>query len=240
MTILPPKPGDPNASQDVRDRVLQVAARLVAEGGRAALTTRAVVAAAGIQQPTLYRLFGDKTGLLEAVAEAGLASYVADKASAEPDPDPLLDFRMGWDSHVGFGLAHPALFAIIWGNPDPARVSPAANAGRVALRRKVQALAVAGLLRVSETKAERLTHATCTGVVLALLDMPDDDRDIELASITREAVIQAITFAAPATATPGPAGAAIALRASLAHTTGLTPGERLLLAELLDRISEQA
>ena len=181
-----------------------MAARLLAEGGRDALTTRAVTAAAGIQQPTLYRLFGDKTGLLDAVAEHGLAAYVTQKSVLTPNLDPLMDFREGWDRHVGFGLAHPALFAIIWGNPDPARVSPAAKAGLAALGRKVHVLAVAGLLRVSEARAIGLAHAACTGAVLCILDTPDDTRDPSLAMDAREAVIAAITDASPTTESSQP------------------------------------
>ena len=237
MTNATAYSADPSAGPDVRGRILKAAASLLAEGGRDALTTRAVVAAAGIQQPTLYRLFGDKTGLLDAVAEAGLASYVNSKATGELDPDPLADFRMGWDHHVGFGLAHPAVFAIIWGDPDPTRVSPAAAAGQAVLQRKVRALAVAGLLRVSEVRAVNLAHAACTGAVLALLDVPYGNRDPGLATAAREAVIAAISHTAPITASPGPAGAAIALRASLTQANILTPGERLLLEELLDRVA---
>ena len=41
--------------------------------------------AAGVQPPTLYRLFGDKDGLIDAVAEHVMATYVA--AKSEPiDP----------------------------------------------------------------------------------------------------------------------------------------------------------
>lgn len=235
--VLASFPADDGPLPDARRRILAIAARLLAEGGREALTTRAVTTAAGVQQPTLYRLFGDKTGLLDAVAEHGLAAYVADKTTLTPSLDPLADFRAGWDRHVGFGLAHPALFVIIWGDPDPKRVSPAAEAGQVALRRKVHALATAGLLRLSEERAVRLTHAACTGAVLSMLDMPESVRDPELATDAREAMIAAITHATPVMGKPGPAGAAIALRASLDQVATLTPGERHLLDELLSRIA---
>jgi len=235
--VLASTPTNDGTLPDARGRILAIAARLLAEGGREALTTRAVTAAAGIQQPTLYRLFGNKTGLLDAVAEHGLATYVADKATLASNPDALADFRGGWDRHIGFGLTHPALFAIIWGDPDPTRVSPAAEAGQAALRRKVRALATAGLLRLSEERAVRMTHAACTGAVLSMLDMPERVRDPELATDAREAVIAAITHANPVTRKPGPAGAAIALRASLDQVATLTPGERHLLDELLSRIA---
>lgn len=223
---------------DARNRILAVAARLLAEGGREALTTRAVTSAAGIQQPTLYRLFGDKTGLLDAVAERGLAAYVAQKSALAPASDPLTDFREGWDRHVGFGMAHPALFAIIWGNPDPTRVSSAAEAGQAALRRKVHALAVAGLLRVSESRAVNLAHAACTGAVLTILDTSEDMRDPSLATDAREAVIAAITDAGYIIDHPSQPTAAIAVRATLDQATMLTPGERHLVGELLARLIE--
>ena len=54
-----------------RERIVACAAELLTRGGREALTTRAVASAAEVQQPTIYRLFGDKEGLLEAVAEHG-------------------------------------------------------------------------------------------------------------------------------------------------------------------------
>lgn len=78
-----------NEAQDVRARVLEAASKLIAEGGIAALTTRAVAAAASVQAPTLYRLFGEKRGLLNAVAEHGLAAFVTSKSSAKPHADPV-------------------------------------------------------------------------------------------------------------------------------------------------------
>ena len=88
---------------------------------------RAVVAAAAVQAPTIYRLFGDKRGLLDAVAERSLAAYIAEKSAREPHPDPVQDLRDGWDTHVAFGLAHPGLFAIMSGDPCPHPLSPARN-----------------------------------------------------------------------------------------------------------------
>lgn len=239
---MPPSPAAAatsasHARDDVRGRILAAAARLLAEQGREALTTRAVVEAAGVQQPTLYRLFGDKSGLLDALAEQALATYVADKALAASEPDALADFRAGWDRHVAFGLSHPALFAIIWGSPDSGKVSPAAVAGQVALRRKVHALAEAGLLRVGEDRAVGLTHAACTGAVLTLLDTPVSRRDSDLPVAAREAVVAAITREAPSMDRSGPAGAAITLRASLPRLDVFSPGEQHLLGELLDRIA---
>lgn len=75
------------------------------------MTTRGVAHTAGVQPPTIYRLFGDKDGLLEAVAERVMADFVARKA-AEVDAsadrvDPVTDLRDGWFRQVEFGLANP-------------------------------------------------------------------------------------------------------------------------------------
>ncbi|MFE7720707.1 hypothetical protein ACFU44_16880 [Nocardia rhizosphaerihabitans] len=58
-----------------------------------------------------------------------------------------------------------------------------------------------------------------------------------MSQLAREAVIATITTDVPVAATPGPAGAAVALRALPPKTTALTAGELGLLTELLDRIA---
>ena len=65
------------AGEQPRQRVIEAAIDLLARGGRDAVTTRAVAVAAGLQPPAIYRLFGDKDGLLEAVAEHGFATFLA-------------------------------------------------------------------------------------------------------------------------------------------------------------------
>ena len=235
-----PNPTTDDAEQtgDARTRIVTAAAGLIASGGRDAATTRAVAVAAGVQAPTIYRLFGDKSGLLDAVAEHGLAAYAAGKAMRAPHPDPVQELRNGWDMHVEFGLANPGLFAIMAGDPQPRPPSPAALAGLNILRRRIRSIALAGRLRVSETRAISLLQSVGTGTVLTLLGQPADARDPGLSETAREAVIAAITGEAAASTEPGPRGAAAALRASLDQTPVLTSGERHLLAELLNRITD--
>src|ERR1700681_1025121 len=100
---------------NTRVRIVAAAAPLLTEGGREAVSTRAVSAAAGVQAPTIYRLFGDKQGLLDALATRGWATYLHDKADLKPTADPVQDLRAGWDQHVAFGLANPALYALMYG-----------------------------------------------------------------------------------------------------------------------------
>lgn len=235
------KPDHDLEAQDVRARVLEAAVKLIGEGGVAALTTRAVASAASVQAPTLYRLFGEKRGLLNAVAEHALAAFVAQKAAVEPHPDPVQDLSDAWDSYVAFGLASPAVFAIINELAMPASASPAALAGIAILRERVLRIARAGRLAMPVERAVALIHAAGVGTVATLLALPLNERDGQLSSTARDAVLAAI-LAEPASRADdtGIAPLAVALCSRLGETDNLTPGERLLLAELLDRLSSSA
>lgn len=219
-----------------RERILRATADLLAHGGRQAVTTRAVAADAGVQAPTIYRLFGDKDGLLDALAEQGFEAYLGEKVLRPTDRDPLEDLRAGWDQHVEFGLANPALYALMYGDPRPRPESPANAAAFLVLRAHVRRLAEDGRLRVGEDHAVNLVHAAGCGTVLTLLAVPGDRRDPELSALAREAAIAAITTDAPAVRSSGPVGAAVALRAVLDDAGALTAAERAVLGEWLDRV----
>jgi AcrR family transcriptional regulator len=236
---------EPNlvSSRDrTRAQLVEVAAELLATGGPDAVTTRSVALAAGVQAPAIYRLFGDKGGLLDAVVEHGFASYMARKPPVGTDADPVEGLRAGWELHIGFGLAHPGLFRLMHTalrTPDGRAI---AAAGAEVLRARVHRVAEAGRLRVTERRAVELISAAGTGVVFTLIDQPDDERDEALADTAWASVCAAILTdpsraASPGTS-PGPAAAAVTLRAALPSLTALTPAERALLSDWLDRIAE--
>jgi AcrR family transcriptional regulator len=222
--------------EPTRRRVIEAAADLLAREGADAVTTRAVAAAAEVRAPAIYQHFGDKDGLLEAVAEHGYATFLAAK-QAPPLPDPVEDLRAGWDLAVEFGLTHPALYALMYGHPRRGTTSAAFQAGMRILRDRIHRLAAAGWLRLDEDLAATVIHATARGAVLTWLSRPEADRDPALLTVMREAMISAVTTAEPAVPAPGPSGAARALRATLPEQTTLSAGERHLLGEWLDRLS---
>ncbi|MFF1922679.1 TetR/AcrR family transcriptional regulator [Streptomyces sp. NPDC058221] len=227
---------DAEAAAQPRQRIIEAAAGLLAREGRDAVTTRAVAVAAGVQPPAIYRMFGDKDGLLDAVVEYGFATFLATK-HVDPDPPDLIeDLRGGWDLAVEFGLANPALFTLMYSEPTrPA--SPAFKAGMEILMGRIRRLAAGGWLRVDEGLAAGIIHATARGAVLTWLSLPDDRRDPALLTTLRESMVAAVTHHEPAVQTPGPAGAARALRAALPEQTPLSGAERHLLGEWLDRIA---
>jgi hypothetical protein len=101
----------------------------------------------------------------------------------------------------------------------------------------VHRIATAGRLRIPELRAVQLLHAAGSGTILALLAVPEPERDPALSETAREAVIAAITAKKPVLTTSTPTAAAIALRAVLPDATSLTTAERHLLDEWLARLA---
>jgi AcrR family transcriptional regulator len=238
------KSRDPASPRDrTRAQLVEVAAELLAAQGPDAVTTRSVALAAGVQAPAIYRIFGDKNGLLDAVVQHGFADYMACKPPVDAGGDPVESLRAGWELHVGFGLANPEFFRLIVTALRTPDGRAAAAAGIDVLRGRVHRVAEAGRLRVTERRAVELIHAAGTGVVLTLIDQAEEEREPALADTAWESVCAAIlTDAAAAVTDPARAGlataAAVTLRAALPGLTALTPAERTLFGDWLDRIAE--
>ena len=202
------------------------------------MSTRAVTAAAHIQAPAIYRLIGDMQGLLDAVAVEGFRAHLNSKLDRPPSIDPVEELRAGWDRHVAFGLANPALYRLMYGEPRAGDTPPAAADAKRVLGSLIHRIAEVARLRIGEEHATGLVQAAGRGTTLTLIDLPAEDRDLELSDIAREAVLAAIISDAPTAHEPGPISAAVALRAVLPQTSALTDHERGLMDEWLDRITD--
>lgn len=226
-----------------RNRILKAAFALLAQHGRDAVTTRMVAEAAKVQPPVLYRIFGDKTGLLDAVATYGFSAYLERKQPVGRDKDPVEALRTGWDLHVEFGLTNPELYLLMYAQPKPQAQSPAGRQSFEMLREHVQRVAAAGRLRVSVTRACALYHAAAVGLVLSLLASLPEDRDLSLSTAVRENALNGITTDAVNDLDPTVTTTANQLRVLLASTneamSAFTSAERLLLLEWLTRLTER-
>jgi len=227
----------PSARDAARSRLVQVAARLLETEGPDAVTTRSVALAAGVQAPAIYRHFGDKDGLLQAVAEYGFASYVAQKPPVDAGDDPIADLRAGWDLHIGFGLENPALFRLMHTTPPVAEARATIDAGADVLRRRIHRIAEAGRLRVTEARAIDLIRSAGLGVVFTLIDRSVDERDDSLGELAWDSICAVILTEPSSQDAAGPAVAAVTLRAALPTLEGFSDSERALLGDWLDRIA---
>ncbi len=229
-------------AERTREQVLCAAADLLSREGRGAISTRAVSAAAGVQPPTLYRLFGDKEGLLDALAAYGFREYLREKQSLEETDDPVADLRRSWDLHVEFGLSRPGFYVLMYGEGRYRGGIPGGLETIAILRRNIARVADAGRLRMSVERATQLMHAGGLGVVLSLIATPPGERNLELPAVAREHVLRTITTGGAGDQEEGAdvARRAAALREALrdSDTTVMTRSERALLADWLDRLAD--
>lgn len=227
------------SDDELRGRIVRAAADLLAQGGRGAVTTRAVAGRAGISPPTIFRLFGEKDGLLSAVAEYGYAQFIAAKSPLRPTDDPVGDLRRAWSLAVEFGLGNAELFLLIYGEPHSVAMAAAVRGGTERMRARIQRVAAAGRLRVGESLAADILQASARGAVLTWLGQPENARDSAFITTVREAMISAVTTESSTLPEPGRAGAARALKANLPGQACLSPAEHQLLVEWLDRLSAE-
>jgi AcrR family transcriptional regulator len=227
---------------EAAEKVLHATADLLRSGGIEAVSTRAVAAAAGVQPPTIYRQFGDKQGLLDAVTGFVLQNYLQDKRGAAVTDDPVQDLRDSWDLHVDFGLTHPDCYILAYVQPRPGRMPSLARESVDILHQLIARIGDRGRLRMSVKRAAELMHAAVVGFVVSQIRVPADERDPQLSEVIRENAMAAIMTdgAQPSLPSDLP-GRAVTLREALQGDDAddaLTPAEKTMMTEWLDRLAD--
>ncbi|MGI5330623.1 TetR/AcrR family transcriptional regulator [Actinomadura nitritigenes] len=228
-------------AQRTRALIIDAAADLLAASASGEFSTREVCDAAGVTAPTLYHHFGDKDGLLREVAADRFSRYLTRKQALETTGDPVEDFRRGWDMHVEFGVANPALYNIMYGRRIEGRTTPADHAHAV-LVTMMRDLERAGRLRMPTGTAADMVASAAVGVTLHLI-RTRAAADDHLSALVRDAVTAAVisppTVPGAASVTPQLARAAAQLEAEMPHGSvgTLRASEATLLREWLTQLS---
>ncbi|MEV5829906.1 TetR/AcrR family transcriptional regulator [Spirillospora sp. NPDC052242] len=227
---------DPHA---LRATMIEAAERQLATSADGDVATRAVCEAVGVTQPVLYRLFGDKRGLLDAVADHGYERYAALKDAQERTGDPVADLHAGWDGHMAFARENPALYRLMF-TPRPWSRSTAADRVFDLLEATLVRCAAAGALRAAPRTAARLILSANVGIALDHIARPERFDDPALSHGMRDAVFSHVLTAATAPAEEAPLRTtALRFRAQLEllGTDALEPAEAALLMRWLERIA---
>ena len=161
----------------LRGALVEAGLAILAEGGDpAALSLREAARRAGVSAMAPYRHFPDKEALLAAVAEVGFERLAAALGAADAGADGLAALVAQGHAYVGFALAEPALFRLMFG-PTFAKADPSAKEGESATAFAVLAERVAALASPAEREFVAL-H--CWAVVHGLASLALDgkiDRD---------------------------------------------------------------
>lgn len=223
-----------------RDRLLAAAAELLEEAAGEDVSTRAICDRAGVRSPTLYHHFGSKEQLLDAVVSHGLREFL-DSVDEPPADDPVAHVREAWDLHVRFGLENPSFYTLVYGRTRPGRPCAVVADLRAMVLRALEPAARHGRLRVTPEDAAAQIVAAGSGVALALIAQPPENRDLTLSAQVRDAILASVTTGpsdrgpqhVPTTAT-----AAVGLAAALPETPeGFSDAEVALLRDWLQRLA---
>jgi AcrR family transcriptional regulator len=176
---------------DTRTRMLESAESLLQASPDRDISTRAVCDAVGVGAPVLYRLFGDKNGLLTAMVDHTFEQYLAEKRALPESDDPVEDLFTAWDNHVAFALKHPAVYRIAYA-PSLAVVPGGVEQSRQLLIRRLVRCAEAGRLTTTPDQAAQAMMAACVGINLSVLSQPETYGDTGLARRVGNAVIRGL------------------------------------------------
>ena len=142
------------AASSTRQRLIEAATTLIVTSGFSAVTMDDVADRAGVSRPTVYRIFGSKVGLLEAVAWNALATSGLERVDAArnlPEPREALASFLIENCRMldSAGAVLRAAVEAARHDPDLARVIDATYYGRrvESLRHLASRLADADMLR---------------------------------------------------------------------------------------------
>ncbi len=155
---------------DAKDRLLDVAYRVLEQEGSSALTTRRVCEEAGVTMPTLYHHFGNRDGLLAAVHAVALEKFMAKKRALTPTADPIKDLRVACEQVIDFVEAHSAVTVAV--TVRAIELPSMFSQGYALMRHRIERCAKAGALRVPVEVAAEHVWVVTQGLVLSIIANP--------------------------------------------------------------------
>jgi len=157
-------------NQEVAERLIETAARVLSEEGRDAVTARRLAAEVGTSTMAVYTHFGSMDELLVALWREGFARFGAALDGPPQTPDPVADWAaQGW-AYRRFALEHRHLYRVMFGDgltafhrQDPADEA-AARATFQSLLTRLQRTADDGRLVIDDlTLAGQVVWSTVHG-----------------------------------------------------------------------------
>jgi AcrR family transcriptional regulator len=145
---------------DLRRDLLDAALTVVATEGPSAVNLRALARQLGVSHAAPANHFTDKAAIFTAIAREGfelLGAAMAEAAAELGDQPPRARFAAIGRAYVGFAVAHPAHFEVMWRNDLASRDDPtlhaAADATFEQLMAAVRAAQAEGLAAGADERA---------------------------------------------------------------------------------------
>jgi AcrR family transcriptional regulator len=183
--------GMAHPSAEIRTALLEAAEQLLVASEDSDVSTRAVCDRVGVGQPVLYRIFGDKQGLLDALAEVGLERYAARKAELDATADPIADLRRGWTDHMAFAAENPAIYRLMF-SPRPGVALRARDGVLELLKGGLRRVAAMGALRHDLDESAAMILSANVGLAMNRITQPEVYDPPGVSTALRDAIFDRI------------------------------------------------
>lgn len=159
----------------LRDQLLDIAGRILDDGGAGALTIRAVATSAGVTPPAVYLHFASKQELVHATCLRVWSSlFVELETVSRGIPDPVTALYETCAAYIAFGLRHPAQYRLVMDGEATEASRHNEDACFRYFRDKVTTCRDVGVPVESTTETARLV---CSGVHGAVSLLIHQERD---------------------------------------------------------------
>ncbi len=231
-----------HSSTKIRTALLEAAEQLLVASTDSDVSTRAVCDQVGVGQPVLYRIFGDKQGLFDALAEVGLERYARRKVELEITADPVADLRKGWVDHMAFASENPAIYRLMF-SPRPGVALRARDGVLELLKVALRRVAAVGALRHDLDESAAMILSANVGLAMNRITQPAVYDSPGLSAALRDALFDRI-LVEPAQV-PGDTSIAVVSRQLAAQIETTSPPqlgaeERALLQLWLKRLGRSS
>lgn len=231
-----------HSTTEIRAALLEAAEELLVASEDSDVSTRAVCDRVGVGQPVLYRIFKDKQGLLDALAEVGLERYAARKAELDATGDPIADLRRGWTDHMIFAAENPAIYRLMF-SPRPGVALRARDGIFELLKAALRRVAAVGALRHDLDESAAMILSANVGLAMNRLTLPAVYDSPGVSDALRDALFDRILIespTAPGDVSTGVVARQLAARIETSSPPGLAVEESAMLRLWLKRLSRSS
>ncbi len=183
----------------VRRAILDATEALLLEEGAERFSIRRLVERCGYTAPTIYRHFGDKPGLLDALLEERFQKLFRRLRRVRRGEDPVEYLRAVARTFVRFGLRHPTHYQLLAGPREPEWTPPPSmEESRELLEQPWVELWEAGRLRAGDVDAAgQALWALSHGLIVLLTGRPDHEWSKTLIEDSIDALLRGLVAPPP-------------------------------------------
>ncbi len=184
---------------DAQRAILDATEALLVEDGYEQFSMRRLVERCGYTAPTIYRYFGDKRGLIDALLEERIRRLLSRFRGIPSERDPVETVRALAEEFVRFGLENPTHYRLLTAyRPESEPRPPAAEEAEAFFEQPLEVLIRDGRLVTKDLEeAKQCLWALLHGVISLRTSRPDYAWSSSLLATSLQALLHGLVRAAP-------------------------------------------